>query len=697
MANDTDDPNAMIFDTPKGGLFGGPFDSSGLDPNVHATMMDFRWTTSFGGPQPATTISYFFPTSASDFTAVAGYPSADLISTFQPLTAEQQAAAITGFDLVASYTNLTFVQAASGLASDATFRFARFNDSGSESRFPPNNGPYSPSDSRDAGDTFLGGNANAPADFFGTDAFNTIIHEMGHAFGLKHGHDSSFNGALAPQFNNNEFSVMTYASYFGADTSGATEAWLGSSPQSYMMFDIAALQFLYGANFSKVGATAVYTWDDATGQENINGQVAPDTGVTATHKIFSTVWTEGATTTYDLSNFSGNQVDDLRPGHWLTFSHSQIADLNSQADAGTPQFQAQGNVYNALLYHGDTRSEISSIITGTGNDTIWGNDRDNTINAGAGNDTIYAGSGDDTITGGPGADTIFFGSGHSVARDTLGDMNGDTLNGLGVTNSLDILEARIDRAGFAISFAPGTTTFSANGSSFQLNGDFGTGDFMVVPRGFGADSHTQISFVNYLPPLLEAVSVNPHAINGIANPTFLTGDGSIDFTLSLKSAVSFYENTLGYYTIGADGTIENPHLLFSNTLNVPAGQQTVDLGVPGNNESIGFFLIENGFNVYGKLPDNLSFEAPGSSNPANIKEGAPPVLNSATLGALAATPVFHSTEPLNPGGAAQVLSGTSPGGQELLIGFEDLPRATADNDFNDVVVSIHPTSHGLIG
>ena len=39
----------------------------------------------------------------------------------------------------------------------------------------------------------------------------------------------------------------------------------------------------------------------------------------------------GAVTTYDLSGFGGNQTDDLRPGHWLTFSQGQLADLNSQA------------------------------------------------------------------------------------------------------------------------------------------------------------------------------------------------------------------------------------------------------------------------------------------------------------------------------------------------------------------------------
>ena len=43
------------------------------------------------------------------------------------------------------------------------------------------------------------------------------------------------------------------------------------------------------------------------------------------------------------------------------------------------------------------------------------------------------------------------------------------------------------------------------------------------------------------------------------------------FTLEFKSAVSAFANTLGTYKIKADGTIDNVHILFDNTLNVAAG------------------------------------------------------------------------------------------------------------------------------
>ena len=72
------------------------------------------------------------------------------------------------------------------------------------------------------------------------------------------------------------------------------------------------------------------------------------------------------------------------------------------------------------------------------------------------------------------------------------------------------------------------------------------------------------------------------------------------------------------------------------------------------------------------------------------------ILTSTTLGALTRTPIFHSSAALNPGGADQVLSGVRPGGQELQIGFEDLPNATGDRDFQDVVIGIHVTGDGFL-
>ena len=192
MATDADNSptNDLIA---KGGLFGGPFNSTGLDANTRALLIDYRWTTSAEGPQAAKMIPYAFPTQTSDYTSVpGGYAAPNLLGGFAELTAAQKAVVHTTFDLVSSYTGVTFVEVSSGLAVNAAIRVAHYGQGGSEAYLPSN-------DSREAGDTFLGGNGNAPAAYFGTDDFNTIIHEMGHAFGLKHGHDNGSQwSALRP-------------------------------------------------------------------------------------------------------------------------------------------------------------------------------------------------------------------------------------------------------------------------------------------------------------------------------------------------------------------------------------------------------------------------------------------------------------------------------------------------------------------
>jgi hypothetical protein len=694
-----DDPETYfptVFNTPKGGLYGGFFNGATVaDPNVAALIMDYRWTTTSLGTEPATTIKYAFPQSASDYKIFPSPNTVDPVSSV-PINDIQKAAVLTTFGLISSYTELTFVEAPSGSAADATVRFAQTSGGGSHARFPFNEGAWTGyrSDSRDAGDNFLGGNGNPLAQYFGTDEFNTIMHEFGHSIGLKHGHDPSIHGALAASVDDNEFSVMTYASYLGSDIDdGPTVAVEGSSPQSFMMYDIAALQALYGANWNKIGSSETYSWDASTGQQSINGKTAPFTGTTVSNKIFSTVWTQGALATFDLSNFDQDQINDLRPGHWLTFSNSQLADLN-RAAPGNADFKAQGNVYNALLYQDDLRSAIANLTTGSGDDTLFGNGRDNVLKAGDGNDIIVTGGGNDTVSGGAGPDTMHFGGGHSTLRDSVADLDGDMVRDFGF-GAVDVLGLRLGWNSIAITASQ--TTISAGASTVELNGSFaGNGVFILSARGSGADAHTGVGYVNYLPGLSEGVSVNAASINGVADQSFFIGDGAVRFTLEFKSAVSAFANTLGFYKVKADGTISDVQILFDNTLDVAAGARSVDLGVPGNGERIGFFLIQDGFRAYGNLPDNLSFLAPGTMDRAATVDSGLAILTSANLGALTGAQVFHSSAGLNPNGANQVLSGVRPGGLELQIGFEDLPNAIGDRDFQDVVIGIHVTGDGFL-
>ena len=323
-------------------------------------------------------------------------------------------------------------------------------------------------------------------------------------------------------------------------------------------------------------------------------------------------------------------------------------------------------------------------------------DVSSTLHGGGGSDQLFGGDGDDVLSGGAAPDTINPGGGLNILRDSLADMNGDTVFNFGQSTTIDVTGSLIGRDNLrVVHFAGDTTLQMGASSSILLEGAFEGGDFMAVARGTGATAHTMFTFETFLPTLTEGVRVNAEAINGVANLPFMTGDGSVRFSMKLKAAVSMFDNSLGIYKVAADGTIFDTHVVFSNTHN--ASGASIDLGMPGNAVSIGFFLIQNGFNAYGALPDNLSFVAQGGGAPANLNAGQPVTLVSTTLGTLTAAQVFHSFGTLNASDANQVLSGVASGGRDMLIGFEDLATATGDNDFQDVVIRVHTNHDDILG
>ncbi len=174
-----------------------------------------------------------------------------------------------------------------------------------------------------------------------------------------------------------EYSIMSYRSYIGAGTGGLSIA-NGSYPQTLMMYDIAALQEMYGPNWNTNSGDTIYKWSSTTGQMSINGagQATP-----LANKIFATLWDGGGRDTYDFSNYTTNLSVNLQPGAWSIVSTTQLANLGGGHNA-------TGNIANALQYHGSNASLIEDAIGGSGNDTIVGNAADNRITGGAGNDFL---------------------------------------------------------------------------------------------------------------------------------------------------------------------------------------------------------------------------------------------------------------------------------------------------------------------
>ncbi len=243
----------------------------------------------------------------------------------------------------------------------------------------------------------------------GDSAYWVVLHELGHTIGLKHGHANDRPGpttdVLPDEFNSMEFSVMTYHRYVG-DEAPFNDTQEGSFAQSLMMLDIAAIQYMYGANFNTNAGNTIYTFSTTTGEMFVDGV---GQGTPQANKIFRTIWDGNGNDTYDLSNYTTNLNDRLAPGGWSVFDTNQLALVNI-----TDNIHARGNVFNALQYNGDARSLIENAIGGSGDDSISGNAAANTLIGNAGADHLFGLDGTDNLSGGLGADQLDGGTGVDV-------------------------------------------------------------------------------------------------------------------------------------------------------------------------------------------------------------------------------------------------------------------------------------------
>ena len=363
-------------------------------------------------------ISYAFPNEAGDYKyGTSGFLAASTqiadAARFG-LDADFRSAANDGFAL----EGFTRMRVTRGNDAIATIRVSQDDGNGGFADLPSAGAPY-------RGDVWMG---NGMVDFapaaHGDFRFATILHELGHALGLKHPQDTPAPfPALDASVDAVEFSIMSYKGFVGDSGLGYSIEEFGY-PQTFMMLDIAALQHLYGANYTVNSGNTVYRWEPGKGDTWVNGKIAIDTSGDV---IFATIWDGGGRhDVYDLSAYSTNLDIDLRPGEASTFDASQLSDLSAFLDPGV--HFAAGNIYNALLHKGDLRSLIEDARGGSGNDNFTGNQANNRFIGNGGDDIFAGGAGNDRYVGGQGNDIYVFAVGGM--KDTITDfeIGSDTID-----------------------------------------------------------------------------------------------------------------------------------------------------------------------------------------------------------------------------------------------------------------------------
>jgi Ca2+-binding RTX toxin-like protein len=400
------------------------------DDDINGILHGWKWDTT------ASTLIYFeFPQSTTEYLDTGngnpvqtGYEPGAIVG-FQPFNFAQREAIGLILANVASFAKLTFTGPWYGppdpLANyAASFRYAMattidYTSDGSGVHVPGNppapgtaegNWPELPGNYYQGDAWFNATSYNSPAP--GNYAYSAgLMHETGHLLGLKHGHTSQVaHGVTFPTLPANhdslEYSIMTYRAFPGAPIPGGTQIVTPEDnfPQTFMQDDIAALQYMYGANYDYNSGDTTYSWSPDTGQLYINGIANGDQP--SANRVFLTIWDGGGFDTYDFSNYKTNLKVDLNPGAWTildTTGIAQRADLGATGLPG-PDYYARGNIANARLYNGDTRSLIEEAIGGSGNDYLIGNSADNILKGGPGTDILDGGAGADTMYGGPGDD-----------------------------------------------------------------------------------------------------------------------------------------------------------------------------------------------------------------------------------------------------------------------------------------------------
>jgi serralysin len=405
------------------------------DSYIDGLLGGTKWNGSF---------TFSFPNATTDYPA--GYPEADTDSNFAPVTFQQREAtraimtgtttAGTANVMLATNVN-SFIQV---LVSEADgpglgrnghgdIRLGEASDPKTAYAALPNNDADGRGGDVWFGTKYVGTSADYRNPVMGNYAYYTHIHELGHAMGLKHPHEAEGPGNLTLPSDKDsvEWTVMSYRSYVGGpignDVVGLTFGqW--SAPQTFMMYDIQALQTMYGAFYGTNAGNTTYSWSATTGETFINGV---SQGTPGGNQVFMTVWDGGGIDTYDMFNFSRGVTINLAPGASSITSEAQRAYLGNS-------HYAEGTVYNSLLFNGDLRSIIENATGGAGDDTITGNQVDNVLIGFGGHDEIAGGEGNDTLYGGTEADTLKGGGG---VDGLFGGEQDDTLKGGGGADALD--------------------------------------------------------------------------------------------------------------------------------------------------------------------------------------------------------------------------------------------------------------------
>ena len=352
---------------------------------------------------PGVTITYSFPTRSSQFDGGRSYGSGEIATDWQPLTTAQQESVRWALNTWAKVANIKFEEVSEGGSSGMNVGELRFAftkdmqpDAVAHAYLPQN-------ESALAGDIWLTWDwrydrlaplqIHTAASRYDSDeyfAYGTLIHEIGHALGLRHPFEEAGRERATDPLPWYEDHVSnSIMSYDWTD-------WLGGLTPAItpMPYDILAIQYLYGANTSYEARDTLWSSDIGTA-------------------AVQTIWDAGGIDTWKVINTHNAPFPDLENSQWslidlkegagssIGFVNKTVYDMTEVVDGQT--VRPYGFSPNVFLAYGTV---IENAIGSAGPDIIYGNAHNNRLEGG--------GDGrQDQIDGREGRDTAVYSALHS--------------------------------------------------------------------------------------------------------------------------------------------------------------------------------------------------------------------------------------------------------------------------------------------
>ncbi len=361
-------------------------------------------------------------------------------STYAPFTFEEVTEAASG--LVVGDLRNAYINRFSGDDLDGVAAFAYY--------------PYSNSV---GGDTFyvvpssVSTNASFADDTYGR---LTALHEIGHSIGLSHPFDGG--SGSGETFAGNGItdtmrqSVMSYTrtdyvTYYENSGSLASKSIYSNTP---MIYDIAAVEYLYGDITDSNTGNTTYTFGDTD------------------HQRIKTIVDSGGTDTIDLSNSRHRSIVDLTPGSLSSVGYATEAEQEAYwAAQGFSLSSVQSFISSSNLFKGNDNlgiafsATIENIIGSAGADQFTGNSAANVIEGNAGNDTIVGGGGNDyAVFNGNYTDYSITGS-YASSYQVVDNNTSDGDDGTDTISGVEFLEF----ADLTINTVTGDVTNTSSGGS----------------------------------------------------------------------------------------------------------------------------------------------------------------------------------------------------------------------------------------